>query len=1396
MTSALSPFWATKQRKRTAYTWRNYAWQAGANDRAGTLDNVTNIIGKVLQVAKDDSSSNVESDAGGQIVRVVNERVKTIELVKRNGCYTLQEDGRVLEASALTRDEQIIEAEDLRKFQNFAQGGPLGTSIQARLIRAFEDRKGGSVYGGVNYTIGRARVFTTDNIDPFVSPLLFRVRLEDGELPPTKCKLSFRTVVIQGVDPVTRLQTIVDHSVREVGEVPVSSVSETTATGLVLPYPASATMPLHTTLVSKRRTRDALDAIRTAYASDTTPAKKKEAVKSLFPKTKDPLLKFVNMVVRAGQQAIQTITDTTNWANTNGLLWLNMRQRLSEARSDTAYDYFTYGNAKTSVFLDLASDLDAISDLLESSEPQGGVVAAVVSALTRWWGIAADTPKPLYAGLTERERSLVEFIAGSEKFQDSPPGTSRNPGSILAVKRELDELNEVDPSGLRKESQMNYRIDTYLDVEIWDPQFDNIINVSITPGLQAALEASRVVQLRGLDVLKQEFTQLARAATRLEGLGGTEHAKRIFPTEVYDTGSVNRPFNSLLYSRLRRLLGLPATFNTAGRVAEWRVVDDPSLWGDVNVLSQGQLQDLAPLRDDDFRLLPFFGRNLNLQPFENVRGGTEFETDVRSFYMPEEYDNPTTPNNDYLIRICPQLVLPQTRQANIFVDSELIESLKDEGTRFNVRHTVAAAQQVNRRMKEMTSKVLSDELRAGSQRMVFHTVYDLSQAKDNDTGMVGNVPRAEIDSALQMLRDNLTKIYTSAIRSTTPFSSMLPNAVAVHIGMAFTSGSNDLVESLKVVTGTIEEVQRGPLIDAVSRSEAVEAFAAILVDVLGPTTSTRLTAGDLTQPVLRTAKARAIAASKLIRSVFVQYNGALVSTDDAIMWLTPGGGPAAVALNHSVCWQSRWSMTSMLQGRSVWMRQIERFSSALAAIANSKVNPTQIPLLNVQSNWISGRIVHPRDEDVVSHVVWQTQRSLRRIRSAAEQLLAIPDASGRNPNVRNSSIEFAFQDVVLSRPLVWRLPPLRLRDLLRAPEAADQYRDVQMFVREISEEELRHAWACRRINLPEDYEEQEALDLDIQTLTDALGDCKLDSQSVEEDYCVYYAPLSCDSLPSMHTAYDPKLAQQSVLSSRMKDAVAALDVPNGSLQLVKSDSIPNSNVVVKIVDPFVKGRPAHPLFVRATDQNEVLVSILPQPADLLSVLKKQVDVQTTLGFDMRKLMKTLSETEPDRKSDADYAMLHDARRTLVFAIDRLYQSLLYARNVRYAGQLVVCIDATEMANAHATEFECSDGWPEDAPKHAVMTYSDDPNTKFADESTSRLSNLRMITLALHFALALLPPNISRGMEFLLVYDSTAPDVDAIQQLITALATGIEAKFFSAMPVGEVAACTVHECFGP
>lgn len=1366
--------WSVQDPKKTSYIWKHVSFPDIGF--AGPLQDIESASGGL--VASQDEDSNIEGGASSKGVPIVNKHVKTIEIVKRNGCYTVEEDGMRLNPQEKTRDEQLLyDDADHSLFKTVIKAPNVDTTPDE--IRAvFESLKGGSNDRAINYTIGRARVSAVESDSPKVSPLLLRVRLEEGELPPSKCKISLRTVVVQGFDPTTRLQTIVDYSTRELGNVPISSVLDRKSNGMLLPYPASATLPLQTTLISKRRTRDAIDSVYNAFEDTGPPNRRQEAITSLFPSTADPVLKYVDAILLQSRKVVGKIGSALDRLASTAILRANMNQRLAEARSNTSYEYFTYGSAQKSVFADIASDLNAISDLIQqqsTEEYPGRVnVKAIIDVISEYWKVpnptTTNSKPPVYHGLTQRQRELVEYLVGRTGRRNQPLEENKviNPGTVLSHVRTQDELNAIDPSGMSKEYQMHYRIDTYIDIELWDPQYNGIINITIVPGLQAALEAGRLVQCEG-SKLRQDFTQLVRASRRLSDLSNMSYSKALSP-DVYeiDNTPYEVPFKELLNGGIRRLLGLPAVLPSGD--VRWEYARE-QLWTSL----PSNVKEIDA--EIDWELLPFFRQNPSLQPFNMVQTDESRWSTPASYSPTENYTEERT-SSKFLTRIIPQLVSPVKRTFGTHLYDAIVDAnTESDGVRFSLKQTFASGYKLRRVMDKSLDSVVLAELAVGTtttdnsdRRLLFYTVYDLSSV---------NLDGLTIGQRVLNTRAVLSEIYTSSVRSTLPFSPVYPNSVAAHIGIAFVASEHDVTTALQTVANTI-----GSGASSLAGREAAEAFAAILTNVLGREPIHMLTANDLTESVMKRTKSQAIDAADLILTIFSQDSAAIVGFDDPLLWLTRGSAAALVALNHCTCWQTQWNHASVIQGRSTWQRQMESFSSALKRLASSdKIAIEDMRFMNVQSNWISGRTFHPKDNASVDFIIVQINQSLRRVLAIAFGL--------QNVGVSNITLAAAIDDVLLSCPLVWRIPDERIA--LALGNTDGRLQEVDISVPEISKIKLTHAWACRRLDVP-DKVRYASVGVDVGSLASSLAECQVDDSSDGE--CRYYVPMCCQTVARMDEAYDPTLSLQTVLSFRLNESINLI---KSSVKYIGTDKkFETYNVLIRVTGSYDNNRrPLHPLFVYASDNgSKFRVHVPAQQSDLIRVfeesklsnLEDYKDTDAIVQVMDKIRTSTLNTKERDR-----YSYLNDARRSLLFAVDRLYQSLLYARNVKYDGRLVVVIDLEEMP-VMQSESACPSGWHANAPRPTTFVYS--TAHPFIDQDHNRASNLKMMLIALNVAVALLPSSISNDMSF--VFKSHSRDDSNLNESVVQTMESLHRAMLGAgvpyVLLGELVACLVHECF--
>jgi hypothetical protein len=368
---------------------------------------------------------------------------------------------------------------------------------------------------------------------------------------------------------------------------------------------------------------------------------------------------------------------------------------------------------------------------------------------------------------------------------------------------------------------------------------------------------------------------------------------------------------------------------------------------------------------------------------------------------------------------------------------------------------------------------------------------------------------------------------------------------------------------------------------------------------------------------------------------------------------------------------------------------------------------------------------------------------------------------------------------------------------------------VEQGVRSITHEELKHAWARRRIDVADDLQRM-AVPVDISFLSDKLGACDLDTDQDEE--CVYYVPACCDSLPNMADPYDAKLAMQLLFSSRINDVASKMTSVDNLAFASTGTVVTGADMVIAIQSPLKNKRPTNPLLIHtnvmkgntgavvSVDTPAIRVFMTPQVDAVYNGLLvghtrpfTELNTNSLQYLYARDIPSLLVAMSIDNRPEASFAMLHNARRTVVFAIDRLYQALLYARLLKPAGTMKIAIDLKDMPLSVPMDSGCSDTslWPVNAPKH-VDNFNRDPVFAQMTQNESQKSNRDMTSLALLLALSLLPKDLSDGLSFTVLSPDT-PANESAAQLLSTVVSATRTAGFVHVPLGELVACIVHRC---
>jgi hypothetical protein len=598
------------------------------------------------------------------------------------------------------------------------------------------------------------------------------------------------------------------------------------------------------------------------------------------------------------------------------------------------------------------------------------------------------------------------------------------------------------------------------------------------------------------------------------------------------------------------------------------------------------------------------------------------------------------------------------------------------------------------------------------------------------------------------------------------------------------------------------------LAQSLARAEATEAFAAILVDVLAARGVTDFRRGDLVTNASREARARALAAATFIAAVFGQDDCALIGAHDPLFQLTPSGHAALMALHHTAAWKRRYDQRDandrpVARARGLWRRHIDEFAKALAALARRDFDATTVPVLGVQTSWLSGRTKWPDDRSALLEVAAQARRSARRA-----LLIARAYADGAPDAKTKRLLLLAMRDAVLGHPVLWRLTEKQARQLLDlTDDAVNAELPPQPTFRD---GELQHAWACRRVGVP--VASQTApfpVSAQNDQLVDLLSKCSMDEARQTEDECVYYVPICCDPLPDVRQHFDPRMALQAVSVERLLRATRAA----AGQAATATEDVMLRVEFAPAYDDEARRRPLHPLLMRGrpktdSEPHTLRAHVAPQTTDYSRgedaaedrvltekwrLWAESADAKVAYKFVLNVVGNVDNFTPYDTLTGADAA--HEARRTLLFAIDRVYHALLYARMLHPTDPVTIDLDTTAMlVTPHPIQADAADPcWQgggtvatiTKAPKHAT----DFLDPSFTSKEASRRSNAAMVHAAYVVALALLPEEYAAGVQATVVSNDAQPAVP-----MDGLAAALGDVGVPAIPLGELAACALPLCF--
>ena len=396
-------------------------------------------------------------------------------------------------------------------------------------------------------------------------------------------------------------------------------------------------------------------------------------------------------------------------------------------------------------------------------------------------------------------------------------------------------------------------------------------------------------------------------------------------------------------------------------------------------------------------------------------------------------------------------------------------------------------------------------------------------------------------------------------------------------------------------------------------------------------------------------------------------------------------------------------------------------------------NPLLLPLLNVQTSWLGVRPEGPLPSPIEIRTfaqlnVYEAKRSLVRalVVDAAD---TVREWSGSTVVRALMFADLVLARPVLWR--IEAACAAQNDTQLFTSDVSEQLLDEvggrQVTTPAVLFGELVSAWAARRVALPlrlltaplsvADDGLVTALDAgddSLGGLAFAMAQCNLDGSGIGDaqaplhsrlsrrrgDECVYFVPVCCAVWTKMECEFDSSMGMQHVPVSRMQTALAGVSAsPPENSELVETLVISQfgSKSVAEDVapDPAAVGKTEHPLLVfHNSEANTLRVHIpptqTPTETELANADQAVLSLQSAtppvpLALPPRSLRdcmglldvlaqvrdqsdKALLATR-DERVDRVAATLVDTRRSVLYAVDRVYQALLHSCMVRGAREL-------------------------------------------------------------------------------------------------------------------------------
>ena len=263
----------------------------------------------------------------------------------------------------------------------------------------------------------------------FAAPLAMRVRVEEHELPPDYVRVTTRATTVSGIGIETGVVNAIEDVELGSFDLPVGSVTAPTSEAAVVPFPMSVPMIPQTAILSREGKRKAIYAQwRSGRFRDDRQSGflSRVVFRPRLPSVYTAIPRLATWAVLIGPRVLLGVYNTARNAVRN--YWLRVRPDVDGVQEKL----YTYGSPSINVFDDLLNDFELINEELLAGDERARKAAedavvdyalgTTVQSLEDQQGELATTevPGPRIENLTGRARQLAEFLFPALWYDPSP----------------------------------------------------------------------------------------------------------------------------------------------------------------------------------------------------------------------------------------------------------------------------------------------------------------------------------------------------------------------------------------------------------------------------------------------------------------------------------------------------------------------------------------------------------------------------------------------------------------------------------------------------------------------------------------------------------------------------------------------------------------------------------------------------------------------------------------------------------------------------------------------------------------------------------------------------------------------------------------------------------------